>query len=362
MQTEGNTQRTLQIDPEFRSLLPILTTEESAALEESIEREGCRDALIVWGDTLVDGHNRHEICTRRGFPFQVRQMEFEGREDVIIWICANQNARRNITPEQKAYLLGKRYEAEKQREGRPQKLAHCGQVSGSNATAQRIATELDIGRNTVRRAGEYARAVDALAEASQTIKHKILAGEINQPRAAIVEIATKPEAERKAAVERMERGDPPELEVKTKECRLCGRMLPLDQFTTQGAGRVASYCRQCSAAVKAANCRVSDMRADLRENMQILSDIADSLHGKNGGVEYTIDNVLNEIRLGGERFANLVRDTYEQPALMGDEKNVEAVNALLEDIVANINNLRRGRLSSGVFSETQNNGGTHEAH
>lgn len=44
-------------------------------------------------------------------------MDFDSCEDVIIWICANQNARRNITPEQKAYLLGKRYEAEKKKYG-----------------------------------------------------------------------------------------------------------------------------------------------------------------------------------------------------------------------------------------------------
>jgi len=104
MQTEVNTKNALQIDPEFRSLLPTLTAEERAALEQSIEREGCRDALIVWGDMLVDGHNRHQICTRRGFAFQVRQMDFDSREDVLIWICANQNARCNITPEQKTYL------------------------------------------------------------------------------------------------------------------------------------------------------------------------------------------------------------------------------------------------------------------
>ncbi len=350
MQTEENTQRTLQIDPEFRSLLPFLTTEESAALEESLEREGCRDLLIAWGDTLVDGHNRHEICTRRGFPFQVRQMDFDSREDVIIWICANQNARRNITPEQKAYLVGKRCEAEKRRQGRKaeafsmvKKTDQSGQFSEKEDTVDRLARELKIGRPSVSRAGQYARAMDTLAADSPTIKQKILSGEINQPRSVIVTIAAKPEAERVKAVERMERGEPPEPEVKTKECRLCGHMLPLDQFTTKGAGRVAAYCRQCSAAVKAANCKVSDMRADLRENMQILPDIADLLHGKNGGVEYTIDNVLNEIRLGGERLENLVRFTYEkQPALMGDAKNVEAVNALLEDIAANINNLKRG--------------------
>jgi hypothetical protein len=363
MQTEENTQRTLQIDPEFRNLLPTLTAEESAALEESIEREGCRDALIAWNGTLVDGHNRHEICTRRGFPFQVRQMDFDSREDVIIWICANQNARRNITPEQKSYLQGRRYEAEKKKCAANQYTADAAPQNGERqTTAERIASEVGVSKNTIERAGQYARAVDTLAADSPTIKQKILSGEINQPRSAIVTIAAKPEAERKAAVERMERGESPEPEVKTKECRLCGRTLSLDQFSTQGAGRIASYCRQCSA-VKAANYRASYMQTDVRENMQILSDITDALHSNNGGVEHTIENVLNEIRLGGERLENLVRDTYErQPALMGDAKNAEAVNALLEDIAANINNLRRGRLSSRVFTETQNNGGTHEAH
>ena len=211
MQTEGNTKNTLQIDPEFRSLLPTLTTEESAALEESIEREGCRDALIVWGDTLVDGHNRHEICTRRGFPFEVRQMDFDSREDVIIWICANQNARRNITPEQKAYLVGKRMEAEKSKLGgnRKSKPHDEALIEEKGKTSARIAKEIGVARATVERAAQYARAVDTLAADSPTIKRKILSGEIKLPRATIVEIAAKPEAERKAAVDRMERGDHP---------------------------------------------------------------------------------------------------------------------------------------------------------
>jgi hypothetical protein len=54
-------------------------------------------------------------------------MEFESREDVIIWICANQNARRNITPEQKAYLIGRRYESdekERKEENTNGKRAH----------------------------------------------------------------------------------------------------------------------------------------------------------------------------------------------------------------------------------------------
>ena len=97
---------------------------------------------------------------------------FDSREDVIIWICANQSARRNITPEQKAYLLGKRYEAEKKKQagnptGRNQYTEECHQSddipTGPNRTARRIANELGIGQASVERAGQFARAVDTLA-------------------------------------------------------------------------------------------------------------------------------------------------------------------------------------------------------
>ena len=185
--------------------------------------------------------------------------------------------------------------------------------------------------------------MDTLAEASPTIKRKILSGEINQPRGAIVEIAAKPAAERVKAVERMERGEPLEPEVKTKECRSCGRTLTLDQFSTQGAGRIASYCRQCSSMAKATNSRMSDMRVGLRENMQTIQDTVDTLYGNKGTVEYTIEDVLDEIRLDGEHFARRVRNAYEQhPALMDIAKNVEAINALIEDIAGTIYTLRRG--------------------
>lgn len=85
------------IDEEFRTALPELGTEEKALLETHITRDGCREALITWNGILIDGHNRYEICTRRGIPYVTREMEFESREDVLIWIFQNQIGRRNLT-------------------------------------------------------------------------------------------------------------------------------------------------------------------------------------------------------------------------------------------------------------------------
>lgn len=155
-------------------------------------------------------------------------------------------------------------------------------IEEKGKTSARIAKEIGVARATVERAAQYARAVDTLAADSPTIKRKILSGEIKLPRATIVEIAAKPEAERKAAVDRMERGDHP------------------------------------------------------------ITDTMDALYSGDNVPVYTIDEVLDEFRQGAERFMNLVRNTYEQQsALMGNAKNTGVINAFLEDIAGKIYNLRR---------------------
>ena len=105
----------LKIDPEFQSQISPLTDDEFKQLEENILKEGkLISPLIVWGNTLVDGHNRYAILQRHPeIYFSTTPLQFENREETIAWICRNQLGRRNLSPEQKRYLLGKQYEAEK---------------------------------------------------------------------------------------------------------------------------------------------------------------------------------------------------------------------------------------------------------
>lgn len=92
----------IRIDKEFESLIPPLSDDEFRQLEENCVKEGIRDALIVWkvpnGDQiLIDGHNRWKIAAKHGgIPFQVKEMEFDLREDAKAWIIRNQIGRRNI--------------------------------------------------------------------------------------------------------------------------------------------------------------------------------------------------------------------------------------------------------------------------
>ena len=108
----------LKIDPEFQSQIPPLTNDEFKQLEENILKEGkLISPLIVWGNTLIDGHNRYAILQKHPeIYFSTMPLPFESREEVLAWICKNQLGRRNLTPEQKKFLMGKQYSSEKRTE------------------------------------------------------------------------------------------------------------------------------------------------------------------------------------------------------------------------------------------------------
>lgn len=109
----------LKSDPEFQSKIPPLTFEELNQLEANILRDGrILNPIIVWEGLIVDGHNRYTIAKKHPeIPFTIHEKEFASRYEAIIWICKNQLGRRNLTPEQKKYLIGKQYEAEKMKLG-----------------------------------------------------------------------------------------------------------------------------------------------------------------------------------------------------------------------------------------------------
>jgi len=94
----------IKIDSEFKSLIPPLTDDEYDGLRDSLLREGCRDALVLWDDVLIDGHNRYEICEKHGIPYDTVQMAFADRQDVIEWIIRNQFGRRNLPAYERARL------------------------------------------------------------------------------------------------------------------------------------------------------------------------------------------------------------------------------------------------------------------
>ena len=93
------------VNEELKAYIDPLTAEEYNALERSILAEGCRDALVLWGDVLVDGHNRYGICRKHGLPFQtVQNTQFQSIEDVYLWMIDQHLGRRSISEFQRGVL------------------------------------------------------------------------------------------------------------------------------------------------------------------------------------------------------------------------------------------------------------------
>ena len=198
----------LKVDPEFQGKIPPLTFEELNQLEANILRDGrIINPIIVWEGLIVDGHNRFIIAKKHPeIPFTVHETEFANRYEAIIWICKNQLGRRNLTPEQKKYLIGKQYEAEKLNHGGDQKsnlkksTGQNGQSIDKRWTRRRIADENGVNDSFVKRAEQFSKGVDAAEKAVPGTRQKVLTGEVKPTAAEIASVARAPPEERPALV------------------------------------------------------------------------------------------------------------------------------------------------------------------
>ena len=194
----------LIIDPEFRDKIPPLTEDEFSLLEENILSDGAVfSPLIVWDGTILDGHNRYEIIQKHPeLTYAVHKLSFANRYEALSWICKNQLGRRNLTPQQKKYLIGQRYEAEKMANGGDRKSDQAKSVVqiepliSPHVTRAHIANDTNTSESYVMRAGWYAQGVDAAEEVLPGIKQEILTGVIKPTETAVVAVAKADPEER----------------------------------------------------------------------------------------------------------------------------------------------------------------------
>jgi len=95
----------INVDPEFKALMPLLTDEEYAQLEQNIlARHQVNDPVLTWSSLIVDGYHRFCICMAHGIRFEVRELNFASREEVKVWMLENQLGRRNLNDAQRIEL------------------------------------------------------------------------------------------------------------------------------------------------------------------------------------------------------------------------------------------------------------------
>ncbi|GAB3225003.1 hypothetical protein [Spirosoma arcticum] len=179
--------------PELKSFIPSLQTAEYEQLETNIQKDGCRESLLIWQTTqgtvdessndsplnvLVDGHNRYAICQKNNIDFKVILREFSSLQAVRDFMIDNQLGRRNLTPEQTSYLRGLKYRNERQATGRPivdgdSSAQEEGEHSLAQRTQDRLAKEFNVSPRTIHRDREFSEGIDKL---SPDLKQDVLKG------------------------------------------------------------------------------------------------------------------------------------------------------------------------------------------
>jgi hypothetical protein len=199
------------VNEDLKAYIDPLTSDEHDALERSLLTEGCRDALVLWGDVLVDGHNRYGICQKHGIPFQTLQSTlFKSMEDVHLWMIDQHLGRRSVSDFQRGVLALRKREIlnDRRLKAEPVLLPDDAQFAAEAAVSSTPASVVPVdplkSREDIARAARLSSSQVVLIEkiqkqATPEVVAAVKSGTLSLNAAAAV--ATLPEEEQIAAAQ-----------------------------------------------------------------------------------------------------------------------------------------------------------------
>ena len=186
----------LKIDPEFSAQILPLSFEELQQLEMNIIAEGrLLNPIITWNGYILDGHTRYRILKKHGFiKFEVEEIQLANKYEALAWICKNQLGRRNLTPEQKKFLIGKQYSVEHRKPGgngnnqhtaaakktAPEELCQFDTIPPTATEAsvrKQIAERNNVSESYVARSEKFMHGVEIMEQMVPGMQEKILSGQ-----------------------------------------------------------------------------------------------------------------------------------------------------------------------------------------
>ena len=126
--------------------------------------------------------------------FSTMPLPFESREEVLAWICKNQLGRRNLTPEQKKFLIGKQYSVEHRKPGGngnnqyttatqeavQEELCQNDTIPSTateNSVRKQIAEQHNVSESYVARSEKFMRGVQIMDQMIPGMQERILSGQ-----------------------------------------------------------------------------------------------------------------------------------------------------------------------------------------
>ena len=185
------------INQVLQSYVDPLTESEYAALERSLLAEGCRDALVLWNDVLIDGHNRYAICRKHNIDFKtIQNSSFESLDDVMLWMIDNHLARRSVSDFQRGVLALRKKEIVAARSPAP--LAADDAAQGESTPKPAMSTREDVAKAARLSSNQISQIEKIQKAATPELVEAVRAGTISINAAATV--ASLPQDEQVAAV------------------------------------------------------------------------------------------------------------------------------------------------------------------
>ena len=246
--------RILKIDPEFEALIPPLSGEELAMLEESIVANGCETPLTVWDGVIVDGHNRYAICQKHSIPFAVEEKAFDGREAAMLWMLRNQLGRRNLNNYQRSELVlklepllktqARSRQATSTGGDKPQLTQNSAEAGKKGETRAQLGKLAGVSHDTIKKVKKLNESAD------EETKGKLRRGEVTV---------------NKAYTELMHR----EHEHEKRVCERCKAEKPIAEFAIPSNRHgFSELCKACEKEIEAAAKAAAEVAAGTTDKVE----------------------------------------------------------------------------------------------
>ena len=145
--------RKLNVNPEYKRMVPRPSTADYLALEADIVEKGEAHTPIIVNrdDVILDGHTRYDICTRNGCFFSTVERNFETVLDERMFVISSNLFRRHLSDYKKIELA-------RPLERMVAKQAEARQIEGTlasnevkGATSEIVAKQIGVSKSTYER-------------------------------------------------------------------------------------------------------------------------------------------------------------------------------------------------------------------
>ncbi|MCI7304081.1 MAG: ParB N-terminal domain-containing protein [Clostridiales Family XIII bacterium] len=308
----------IKIDYDFKKCLPALTPEEYANLEASILKEGVRDPIILWNETIIDGHNRYQICTDHNITeFPTTAMDFKSKDQALEWILQNQLGRRNLTDFQRNKIalqyeevIAKRMKERMSERGKDQaELLHSGKGGRNRQPLEKTSKRKELAK--IAGTSEFSiRNTKTILEKGtpEQIERAEKGGKGNSLTAIAREITAQDE---------------------TKKCKTCGRILPISEFR-EGH----NSCKTCSNRKPYKGTGKYDHISD--------AEVIGDLYNEDKFKPYTIEDVVQEFEANFEVSLDMLEGILSAHTdVLKDQDNNKKIQTVLEKAEKAFNEMKR---------------------